>query len=73
MVCATIASTSAGLAKLVAASCPASLPGTPLERLDAANARLNTLLYAVATLRAPLDAISTSLNADPRTRVGLQR
>ena len=51
--------TSASLAKLLAA-CPSSLPATPIERLDVADARLNSLLYSVVTLRAPLDSFSTA-------------
>jgi hypothetical protein len=55
--------TSAGLAKMLAASCPSALPATPVERLDTADKRLNSLLYAVVTLRAPLDAVA-SVSAD---------
>ncbi|HLH92504.1 MAG TPA: Spy/CpxP family protein refolding chaperone [Xanthobacteraceae bacterium] len=61
--------TSDGLAKLLASACPATLPATPIERLDAADRRLNSMLYAVVTLRAPLDAMSSSpppAQADPR-------
>jgi LTXXQ motif family protein len=60
--------TSAGLAKLVAASCPTDLPATPVQRLDAADKRLNTLLYSVVTLRAPLDALSPHASNEPKTR-----
>jgi hypothetical protein len=52
--------TSDGLAKLLASSCPTTLPATPIDRLDAADRRLNSMLYAVVTLRAPLDAMSSS-------------
>lgn len=55
--------TSAGLAKMLATSCPAALPATPVERLDTADKRLNSLLYAVVTLRAPLDAVA-SMSSD---------
>jgi hypothetical protein len=61
--------TSDGLAKLLASSCPATLPATPIERLDAADRRLNSMLYAVVTLRAPLDAMSASPQAEPKARV----
>jgi hypothetical protein len=60
--------TSAGLAKMLVASCPTALPATPVERLDVADKRLNSLLYAVVTLRAPLDAVASVSNDPPRTR-----
>jgi LTXXQ motif family protein len=66
--------TSAGLAKLLASSCPAALPATPVERLDAADKRLNSLLYAVVTLRAPLDGLYASLTDEQKTQLsGLRR
>jgi hypothetical protein len=66
--------TSAGLAKMVAASCPSEMPLTPLARLDAADKRLNTLLYAVVTLRAPVDGFYASLSDAQKTRLsGLRR
>ena len=63
--------TSDGLAKLLASSCPTTLPTNPVERLDTANRRLNSMLYAVVTLRAPLDAMSASPSpqADPKPRI----
>ena len=54
-------STSAMLAKLLASSCPSAMPATPVGRLDAADRRLNELLYAVVTLRAPLDGYYATL------------
>ncbi len=65
--------TSAGLAKLLASSCPSGMPATPVGRLDAADKRLNSLLYAVATLRAPLDAFSASLDAAQKSRPSASR
>jgi hypothetical protein len=66
--------TSAGLARMVASSCPAERPLTPLGRLDAADKRLNTLLYAVVTLRAPVDGFYASLSDAQKTRLsGLNR
>ena len=56
----TLRKTSSGLAKLVAASCPASTPATPLQRLDLADRHLNAMLYAAVTLRAPLDAFAST-------------
>lgn len=61
--------TSDGLAKLLASSCPATLPATPIARLDAADRRLNSMLYAVVTLRAPLDAMSSSPPAQTNARM----
>jgi len=52
---------SAGLARLLTTGCPAAMPGTPGERLDAADKRLNAMLYAVVTLRAPLDGFQASM------------
>jgi hypothetical protein len=60
--------TSAGLAKMLVASCPSALPATPVERLDTADKRLNSLLYAVVTLRAPLDAVAAVSSETSRTR-----
>jgi LTXXQ motif family protein len=62
--------TSAGLARMVASTCPAERPTTPLARLDAADKRLNTLLYAVVTLRAPVDGFYASLSDAQKTRLG---
>ena len=43
-------------------------------RLDAADKRLNTLLYAVVTLRAPIDGFYASLSEAQKTRLsGLSR
>jgi hypothetical protein len=61
--------TSAGLARLLATACPAAMPGTPVERLDAADKRLNAMLYAVVTLRAPLDGFQASIPDEPKTQV----
>jgi hypothetical protein len=59
---------SAGLARLLATGCPATMPGTPGERLDAADKRLNAMLYAVVTLRAPLDGFQASMPAEQKTQ-----
>ncbi len=61
--------TSAGLSRLLATSCPSTMPGTPVERLDAADKRLNAMLYAVVTLRAPLDAFYASLSDEQKTQM----
>ncbi len=61
---------STGLARLLATSCPSAMPATPVERLDAADKRLNSLLYAVVTLRAPLDGFYASLSDEQKTQLG---
>ena len=61
--------TSEGLARLLATSCPSAMPGTPVERLAAADKRLNSMLYAVVTLRAPLDAFYASLSDEQKSRM----
>jgi hypothetical protein len=61
--------TSTGLARLLATSCPSAMPGTPVERLDAADKRLNAMLYAVVTLRAPLDGFYASLTDEQKTQM----
>jgi hypothetical protein len=66
---------STGLSRLLASSCPAALPATPVDRLDTADRRLNSMLYAVVTLRAPLDALSSTPSAEQKQPKvsGLQR
>jgi hypothetical protein len=61
--------TSAGLARLLATSCPAAMPATPVERLDAADKRLNSMLYTVVTLRAPLDGFYASLTDEQKQQM----
>jgi hypothetical protein len=61
--------TSAGLARFLATSCPAGLPGTPIERLDAADKRLNSMLYAVVTLRAPVDGFYAALTDEQKQQM----
>jgi hypothetical protein len=62
--------TSSGLARLLATACPSAMPATPVERLDAADRRLNSMLYAVVTLRVPLDVFYASLTAEQKTQMG---
>ena len=65
--------TSGGLGKMVAASCPSALPKTPVERLDLADKRLNSLLYSVVTLRAPLDAFASAASDAAKTHTRATR
>jgi hypothetical protein len=57
-----------GMSRLLSNSCPAATPSTPLDRLDAADKWLNTLLYAVVTVRAPLDGFYSSLTEAQKVR-----
>src|SRR5262249_28459437 len=43
----TLRQVSLGMGGLLMGSCPANTPATPLARLDSAQARLDTVLYAV--------------------------
>jgi hypothetical protein len=65
--------TASGLARLLAAACPSGTPPTPTERLDTADRRLNTLLYAVVTLRAPFDGFYASLSDQQKSRFNASR
>ena len=60
--------TSLGMGRFLQASCPASTPATPLERLDAVDKRVNSLLYAVVNLRPPLDTFYSSLGSEQKAR-----
>ncbi len=60
--------TSFGMSRFLQASCATATATTPVERLDAADKRINAMLYAVVNLRAPLDAFHSSLAARPRAR-----
>jgi len=65
--------TSTGLSRLLASSCPTTLPATPVDRLDTADRRLNSMLYAVVTLRVPLDAVTSAPAAQQPQVSGLRR
>ena len=65
--------TSTGLSRLLAASCPSATPATPVERLDAADKRLNSMLYAVVTLRAPLDGFYAALTDEQKQQMSGRR
>jgi len=57
----TLQMTTQGMAQLLMASCPAELPSTPLGRLDAAEKRLNAMLYAARVIGAPLQGFYLAL------------
>ena len=50
----------------VKASCPTAVPLTPVARLDAAEARLDTMIQAVQIVRDPLQQFYDALNDEQR-------
>jgi hypothetical protein len=64
----TLAETSAGMAKLAVASCPAEPPGSALARFDAILTRLDSMLYAIVVVATPLDVFYGSLSEDQKAR-----
>jgi LTXXQ motif family protein len=63
---------SAALSKardVVAASCPKTIPLTPLGRLDAAQQRLDAMIRAVQVVRSPVEKFYDLLNDDQRQRL----
>jgi hypothetical protein len=59
---------SAGMAKLMIASCPAERPATVTARLDAVLARLDAMLYAVVVMATPLQGFYGSLTDEQKAR-----
>jgi hypothetical protein len=64
----TLTEVSAGMAKLMIASCPAERPATVAARLDAVLARLDAMLYAVAVVATPLQGFYASLTDEQKAR-----
>jgi hypothetical protein len=64
----TLTETSAGMAKLAVASCPAEPPATALARFDAVLSRLDAMLYAIVVVTTPLDVFYGSLSDDQKAR-----
>ena len=60
--------TSLGLAQFVASTCPAELPRTSLERLDAVKDRLAVLRYAASNVSPAFEQFYQSLNAQQKSR-----
>jgi LTXXQ motif family protein len=52
----------------IKSSCPTALPLTPVARLDAAEARLESVINAVEIVHDPLQRFSDSLNQDQQRR-----
>ncbi|MDQ2079258.1 Spy/CpxP family protein refolding chaperone [Xanthobacteraceae bacterium Astr-EGSB] len=64
----TLTETSAGMAKLAVASCPAEPPGSALARFDAVLSRLDAMLYAIVVVATPLDVFYGSLSEEQKAR-----
>ena len=64
--------TSAAVSKakeIVAASCPKTIPLTPMGRLDAAQQRLDAMIQAVQIVRSPVEKFHDLLSDDQRQRL----
>jgi hypothetical protein len=71
----TLRTTAQGMAQWLMASCPAEAPSTPLARLDAAEKRLNAMLYAARVVGPALAGFYNSLSEDQKaalTSIGRQ-
>jgi len=55
--------------EIVAASCPKTIPLTPLGRLDAAQQRLDAMIQAVQIVRSPVEKFYDLLSDDQRQRL----
>jgi len=64
----TLQMTTRGMAQQLMASCPKAPPVTALERLDAAEKRLNAMLYAARMVGPALRAFYDSLSPEQKTR-----
>ena len=62
----TLRTTAQGMAQWLMASCPAEAPSTPLARLDAAEKRLNAMLYAARVVGPALAGFYNSLSEDQK-------
>jgi hypothetical protein len=55
---------SADLVKLLAATCPKGIETTPVDRLKAAGARMNALLYVTMSMARPIGESQTTVGAN---------
>jgi hypothetical protein len=55
--------------EVVKASCPIQVPLTPLDRLDAAERRLDAMIQAMHVVRAPLERFYSTLSNAQRARL----
>jgi hypothetical protein len=63
----TLQATTQGMGQLLMASCPRQVPATVLERLDAAEKRLDAMLYAARVIEPQLRTVHSALRDDQRT------
>jgi hypothetical protein len=62
----TLQMTTLGMAQFLTRACPSDMPGTVLARLDAAEKRLNALLYAVRNLSPAVAGFYGTLTEEQR-------
>ncbi len=55
--------------EIMKASCPSEKPLTPISRLDAVEKRVDAMIQAVQTLRAPLETFYTSLTDEQKRKL----
>jgi hypothetical protein len=55
-------------AQQLQSSCPTAVPQSPIARLDTAEARLNSMLEAIKSIRPDLEAFYSSLNDEQKAR-----
>ncbi len=55
-------------AQQMQSSCPTAVPQSPIARLDTAEARLNSMLEAIKSVRPDLEAFYSSLNDEQKAR-----
>jgi len=55
--------------EIMKASCPSEKPRTPISRLDAVAKRVDAMIQAVQTLRAPLETFYTSLTEGQKRKL----
>lgn len=60
--------TAADMAKLSMGACAQPVPTTPLERLDAANSGLDTLIFAATTLQMAVNDLYGQLNGEQKAK-----
>src|SRR5262249_31214100 len=63
----TLQMTTQGMAQQLAASCPTDAAATPLARLDAAEKRLNAMLYAARVVAPALSGFYASLSDEQKS------
>jgi hypothetical protein len=64
-------SAAAQAANLIASSCPADLPVTPVARLNAIAKRLDAMLQAVKTMRAALEDLYKSFSDEQKAQFNM--